>query len=195
MSKTHTYDYPLPAVTVDTVIFTIRRSKLMVLLIKRRDAPFKGAWAIPGGFVGVGVGHKSRGKQGEDLFEAAERELREETSLERERDDVFLEQLVGRMLGRQGLCDLLLEAHVLLDVLLGVLTRRRVDPLPEHERNVLLMRLLGLRGLLLRREAGSTRTADATNLANSWVRVIRPSRRAAQIRLAIRRLLRSWALR
>jgi 8-oxo-dGTP diphosphatase len=93
VTKTHTYEYPLPAVTVDTVIFTIRRDKLMVLLINRRDAPFKGSWAIPGGFVEVGVGHKSRGKQGEDLFEAAERELQEETSLERERDNVFLEQL------------------------------------------------------------------------------------------------------
>lgn len=93
MTRTYTYDYPLPAVTVDTVIFTIRRGKLMVLLIKRRDMPFKGSWAIPGGFVEVGVGHKSRGKQGEDLFDAAERELEEETSLQRERDEVFLEQL------------------------------------------------------------------------------------------------------
>jgi 8-oxo-dGTP diphosphatase len=93
VSKTYTYDYPLPAVTVDTVIFTIRRGRLMVLLIQRRDAPFKGGWAIPGGFVDVGVGHKARGKQGEDLFRAAERELKEETNLERERDGVFLEQL------------------------------------------------------------------------------------------------------
>lgn len=93
MTKTHTYEYPLPAVTVDTVIFTIQRGRLMVLLIKRRDNPHKDAWAIPGGFVDVGVGHKARGKQGEDLFDAAERELKEETHLERERDDVFLEQL------------------------------------------------------------------------------------------------------
>lgn len=93
MTKTHTYDYPLPAVTVDMVLFTLRRGKLITLLIKRRDAPYKGKWAIPGGFVEVGVGHKSRGKQGEDLFEAAERELNEETGLERDRDDVFLEQL------------------------------------------------------------------------------------------------------
>lgn len=93
MTKTYTYDYPLPACTVDMVIFTIRRGKLMVLLIRRRDDPFKNKWAIPGGFVEVGVGHKSRGKQGESLDAAAERELLEETSLERERDQVFLEQL------------------------------------------------------------------------------------------------------
>lgn len=93
MSKKYEYDYPLPAVTVDMVIFTIRRSRLMALLIERRDDPFKGAWAIPGGFVDVGVGHKSRGKQGEGLEQAAERELLEETGLQRERDEVFLEQL------------------------------------------------------------------------------------------------------
>lgn len=91
--KKHSYDYPLPACTVDMVIFTIRNGRLMVLLIKRRDKPFKGQWAIPGGFVDVGVGHAPRGKQGEGLDEAAARELLEETSLRRERDNVFLEQL------------------------------------------------------------------------------------------------------
>ena len=93
MSKKHEYDYPLPAVTVDMAIFTIRKSRLKVLLIQRRDDPHKGSWAIPGGFVEVGVGHKSRGKQGESLEEAAERELLEETHLQRDRDQVFLEQL------------------------------------------------------------------------------------------------------
>jgi len=93
MSKKYAYGYPLPAVTVDMVIFTIRRGRLMVLLIKRRDDPFKDCWAIPGGFVEVGVGHAPRGDQGEGLDTAAERELLEETGLQRERDDVFLEQL------------------------------------------------------------------------------------------------------
>jgi 8-oxo-dGTP diphosphatase len=93
MSKKYEYDYPLPAVTVDMAIFTIRKQTLKVLLIQRRDDPHKGSWAIPGGFVEVGVGHKSRGKQGENLEEAAERELLEETNLQRERDQVFLEQL------------------------------------------------------------------------------------------------------
>jgi len=93
MSKKYEYDYPLPAITVDMAIFTIRRNRLMALLIERRDKPYKGSWAIPGGFVDVGVGHKARGKQGESLEEAAERELREETGLLRDRDEVFLEQL------------------------------------------------------------------------------------------------------
>ena len=86
MSKKYEYDYPLPAVTVDMVVFTIRKNRLMVLLIQRRDDPHKGSWAIPGGFVEVGVGHNHRGKQGESLENAAERELLEETNLQHERD-------------------------------------------------------------------------------------------------------------
>ena len=94
MSEKHTYDYPLPAVTVDMVIFTISKAgQLQVLLIKRRDEPFKDHWAVPGGFVEVGVGHKSKGEQGESLYDAAARELKEETDLDVERDGVFLEQL------------------------------------------------------------------------------------------------------
>ena len=91
--KKHTYEYPAAANTVDMVIFTIRRSELKMLLIKRRDDPYKDHWAIPGGFVEVGVGHAPEGDQGESLEEAAERELLEETGLQRERDNVFLEQL------------------------------------------------------------------------------------------------------
>jgi 8-oxo-dGTP diphosphatase len=89
----HTYEYPLPAVTVDMVIFTIDNGELKVLLIRRRDDPFKDHLALPGGFVEVGVGHKSEGEQGESVYEAAVRELREETSLDVDRDDIFLEQL------------------------------------------------------------------------------------------------------
>ena len=66
-------------VTVDTVIFTIRDAELQVLLVRRAIPPFKGRWAIPGGFV----------LANESLDDAARRELREETGVE----DVFLEQL------------------------------------------------------------------------------------------------------
>jgi 8-oxo-dGTP diphosphatase len=93
MGKKYRYDYPLPACTVDMVIFTIRNGRLMVLLIRRRDDPFKDHWAIPGGFVDVGVGHAAEGEQGESIEAAAERELLEETGLQRDRDNVFLEQL------------------------------------------------------------------------------------------------------
>lgn len=90
----HTYPYPLPAVTVDLVIFRKNsQDDLEVLLIKRRDDPFKDHWALPGGFVEVGVGHKPEGDQGESLIEAAARELKEETNLDVQRDNLFLEQL------------------------------------------------------------------------------------------------------
>lgn len=90
----YSYRHPLPAVTVDIVIFTIsRRGELDVLLIERGDVPFKGQHALPGGFVDVGDGYRDDAPQGESLDGAAARELREETGLDVERDDVFLEQL------------------------------------------------------------------------------------------------------
>lgn len=88
-------DFPRPAVTVDIAAFSILDAELRVLLIRRGEHPFKGAWALPGGFVRVGDGHRS---QGEDLEAAATRELEEETGLCA--DDVFLEQ-VGAF-GRAG---------------------------------------------------------------------------------------------
>ncbi len=68
-----------PSVTVDIIIFTVDSKDLKVLLIKRKINPFKGMWAIPGGFV----------RQGETLEEAALRELREETNV----SNIYLEQL------------------------------------------------------------------------------------------------------
>jgi len=67
----YVYDYPRPAVTVDVVIFSMRAEDLAVLLIKRASAPFKGGWALPGGFV----------DENEALDRAAARELREETGI------------------------------------------------------------------------------------------------------------------
>ena len=83
-------DYPRPSVAVDIVIFTITDSEednyrklsdkeLRVLLIRRGGHPFKGQWALPGGFV----------RQGETVGEAAGRELAEETGV----TNGYLEQL------------------------------------------------------------------------------------------------------
>ncbi len=88
-------DYPRPSVAVDLVIFTIIDAQLRVLLVRRSEHPFKGAWALPGGFLRVAEGTLS---QGEDLEEAARRELQEETGLDPAR--VYLEQLGA--FGRAG---------------------------------------------------------------------------------------------
>jgi 8-oxo-dGTP diphosphatase len=66
-----TYPYPRPAVTCDAVVFTMRADDLAVLLIRRKDEPFKGRWALPGGFV----------NENESLDRAAARELAEETGI------------------------------------------------------------------------------------------------------------------
>lgn len=65
------YPYPRPAVTCDAVVFTMRNDDLAVLLIQRNGEPFKGHWALPGGFV----------NDNEALGRAAARELAEETGL------------------------------------------------------------------------------------------------------------------
>ena len=70
---------PDVAVAVDLVIFTVHDGTLQVLLIERGIPPFKGQWALPGGFI----------LERETLEEAARRELEEETGLR----DVYLEQL------------------------------------------------------------------------------------------------------
>lgn len=71
-------DFARPSVTVDIVALSIIDTELSVLLIRRGEHPYKGALALPGGFVRVGDGHRN---QGEDLDAAATRELEEETGL------------------------------------------------------------------------------------------------------------------
>ena len=75
----HSYPYPRPALTADAVVFTILRDHLHLLLIQRGSEPFKGCWALPGGFC-----------QEEERSEACVlRELVEETGVR----DVWMEQL------------------------------------------------------------------------------------------------------
>jgi 8-oxo-dGTP diphosphatase len=64
-----TYPYPRPAVTVDAIL--ISRKQNSVLLIERGREPFKGSWALPGGFI----------EMDEELDVACRRELEEETGI------------------------------------------------------------------------------------------------------------------
>ena len=79
------FKYYHPALTVDIVVFGYDgnephlKKDLSILLIKRGIEPFKGQWALPGGFV----------RENEDLETAARRELAEEAGLK----NIYLEQL------------------------------------------------------------------------------------------------------
>ena len=73
------YDYPRPSVTVDIVLLTDILPYPQVLLIRRKNPPFKNLWALPGGFL----------EMDESLQESALRELHEETSI----SDVQLTQI------------------------------------------------------------------------------------------------------
>lgn len=88
--KTEKDKYEKPSVTTDMAIFTVateeatdKRKKaekeLQLLLIRRGGHPYKGDWALAGGFMGID----------EDLDTAVQRELKEETGV----DGVYAEQL------------------------------------------------------------------------------------------------------
>lgn len=72
--ETYTYDYPRPMLTVDCIIICNKNNQNQILLIKRKNNPFKDSWALPGGFVDMD----------EDLDEAAFREVQEETNIKLE---------------------------------------------------------------------------------------------------------------
>jgi len=72
MSKigAYTYEYPRPAMTADVAVLRMEGIP-EILLVQRKDPPFKDMWALPGGFM----------EMDETLEEAAQRELLEETSV------------------------------------------------------------------------------------------------------------------
>ncbi len=70
--------YQNPAVAADTALFSADGDTLKILLIRRGGFPYKGCWALPGGFVDIG----------EDIRDSAQRELKEETGL----SSVYIEQ-------------------------------------------------------------------------------------------------------
>ena len=79
MYKIHIMSKQSIKLSVDAVVFGYEEGNISVLLIKRKYAPFKGNWAIPGGFV----------LNNESLEDAVERELFEETGIKIN----YLEQL------------------------------------------------------------------------------------------------------
>ena len=80
------YEWPRPMVTVDAVVFRCSAGMTEVLLINRGKEPYKGKWAVPGGFIEID----------EELEDAVARELQEETGL----TGVELQQM--RTFGRCG---------------------------------------------------------------------------------------------
>lgn len=78
-NMSYTYQYPRPAVTTDAIVFLEKIDGLEVLLIQRKNNPYKEMWALPGGFVNID----------ETLEEGVVRELQEETGLK----DIKLKQL------------------------------------------------------------------------------------------------------
>jgi 8-oxo-dGTP diphosphatase len=98
------YDWPRPMVAADIAVFGFFAGKAKLLLINRKREPFKGKWALPGGFVDVD----------EELDDAAARELKEETGLA----GIRLEQIhtAGRV-GRDP------RGRVITVVFMGIITK------------------------------------------------------------------------
>lgn len=87
--------FPKASIAVDNVVFSIGEEEnenprklpnkfLKVLLIRRKDHPYKDWWGLPGGFLRVAtLDRQGQSPQAEETLElAAARELKEETGLE-----------------------------------------------------------------------------------------------------------------
>jgi 8-oxo-dGTP diphosphatase len=79
----YTTPYVPPTLTVDAVIFQIINGALNVLLIQRQNDPFKGDWALPGGYS----------PQGETTLEALERIVDYKAGVNIKNDLSYVEQL------------------------------------------------------------------------------------------------------
>lgn len=73
----YTYKYPRPSVTTDALI--LKKETAEILLIRRSSDPFKGLWALPGGFM----------EMDELLADCCKRELQEETGVVVEKVEQF----------------------------------------------------------------------------------------------------------
>ncbi|MDE5807658.1 MAG: NUDIX hydrolase [Muribaculaceae bacterium] len=84
--KEYAYRYPHAALTADCVIFGFDGKNLKILLIERGLEPYKGMWALPGGFMKIA--DPKNGSFDKTIEETAQRELKEETNL----SGVFMQQ-------------------------------------------------------------------------------------------------------
>jgi 8-oxo-dGTP diphosphatase len=67
--------------TADIVLMSIKDDELAVLMIKRKEYPYKGQWALPGGYA--------QADEDATILDSAKRELEEETGLK----NIYLEEL------------------------------------------------------------------------------------------------------
>ncbi|MBP9738858.1 NUDIX hydrolase [Candidatus Saccharibacteria bacterium] len=79
----YTKSYQPPTVTVDAVIFQLNKNVLEVLLIKRAKDPFKGSWALPGGYSA----------QGETTKDALQTKVKTKAGVDIIKDLKYIEQL------------------------------------------------------------------------------------------------------
>ena len=74
-------EFDTPIYSVDIAIFTLDQGRLKVLLVERSEHPFKGFWALPGGFIDL--------KKDPDIHTTARRKLVSKTGF----DAPLLEQV------------------------------------------------------------------------------------------------------
>lgn len=75
--------YQPPIVTVDVVTFKIIAGALNVLVVKRADDPFKGQWALPGGYSAAG----------QTTMEALTQKVKQKAGIDLDTDTKHIEQL------------------------------------------------------------------------------------------------------
>ena len=102
----YVYDWPRPMVAADAAVFGFFGGTVKLLLVNRKNEPFRGKWALPGGFVNMD----------EEVEDAVARELEEETGLV----DVPLEQIYTF-----GKCGRDPRGRVFTVTFIGFLTNRR----------------------------------------------------------------------
>lgn len=87
--KTDIHQYPRVFLAIDSVIlgYDINQGELEVLVIQRKEEPFKDSWVLPGGFVNAD----------EELVVAASRVLKNKAGLETEFLDLDQIEVVDRI--------------------------------------------------------------------------------------------------